>query len=547
MLKEISCPYFKTGGHASNNIQFHKGLNVILGASNGATSIGKSTALLIIDFAFGGSAYAGSNAVSHLGSHSINFTFEFDHPYQFSRDTARPNEVVQHQADGSTTTMPLQDFTSWLATQYKLNYEKLTFRSIISRFFRIYGKNNYDEKHPLQSMQSESQAKAIDVLVALSGYYEQMLPLRELLQAVKEKSKAFQAARKYQFVPSAVTKESTYKENLQKISDLNEKKFQLESQSNGAINDSELKKANLIDELQHKLYEARLRLQEKERRLHRINLNLRLGVRPTEADLDTLATFFPHVNLEKLTNIEQFHNKIQAILRDELEAAKTEVERELPPLRNDVLQIQKQIESITPSMAYSKEFLTAYSRIDRKIHQLEDENKIYLQGKEIAEEKKRTTAYCEENSQILLHKIEKSVNDKMEEISDFISEGKNISPIMRLLSNNKYTFETPNDTGTGTNYRGMLTYDFSLLKITKLPAIAHDSLLFPHISDENLSKIIELYASEKEKQIFIAFDRYNNYGDHAAKLLKEHTVLTLDSGSQALFGSQWGTKNDSER
>lgn len=118
---------------------------------------------------------------------------------------------------------------------------------------------------------------------------------------------------------------------------------------------------------------------------------------------------------------------------------------------------------------------------------------------------------------------------------------------MRLLSNNKYTFETPNDTGTGTNYRGMLTYDFSLLKITKLPAIAHDSLLFPHISDENLSKIIELYASEKEKQIFIAFDRYNNYGDHAAKLLKEHTVLTLDSGSQALFGSQWGTKNDSER
>ena len=142
MLKEISCPYFKTGGHASNNIQFHKGLNVILGASNGATSIGKSTALLIIDFAFGGSAYAGSNAVSHLGSHSINFTFEFDHPYQFSRDTARPNEVVQHQADGSTTTMPLQDFTSWLATQYKLNYEKLTFRSIISRFFRIYGKNS---------------------------------------------------------------------------------------------------------------------------------------------------------------------------------------------------------------------------------------------------------------------------------------------------------------------------------------------------------------------------------------------------------------------
>ena len=93
------------------------------------------------------------------------------------------------------------------------------------------------------------------------------------------------------------------------------------------------------------------------------------------------------------------------------------------------------------------------------------------------------------------------------------------------------------------NYKGMLYYDLSILKLTPLPAMAHDSLLFPFISDEHICKLLQLYAAEKEKQIFIAFDHEENYGRETNNLLRNHMVLKLDAGEQALYGRQWGRKD----
>lgn len=75
MLIEISCSKFKTPKHPKEAISFHPGLNVVLGNKNGANSIGKSTMLLIIDFAFGGSSYVKSDAVIELGNHEIFWLF----------------------------------------------------------------------------------------------------------------------------------------------------------------------------------------------------------------------------------------------------------------------------------------------------------------------------------------------------------------------------------------------------------------------------------------------------------------------------------------
>ncbi len=60
MLKEIYCSKFKIGGKNGETrpaIQFHEGLNVVIGDSNRSNSIGKSTMLMIIDFVFGGTDY----------------------------------------------------------------------------------------------------------------------------------------------------------------------------------------------------------------------------------------------------------------------------------------------------------------------------------------------------------------------------------------------------------------------------------------------------------------------------------------------------------
>lgn len=91
-------------------------------------------------------------------------------------------------------------------------------------------------------------------------------------------------------------------------------------------------------------------------------------------------------------------------------------------------------------------------------------------------------------------------------------------------------------------YQGRV-YDISILRSTVLPALAHDSLLFPNVSDESIGRILELYTKEKQKQIFISFDRDKKYDAATQLIIKENTVLKLDTDGQALFGWKWGRKD----
>ena len=175
MLTEVSCELFKVNGQVRQPIRFHKGLNIILGGKTGVNSIGKSTMLLIIDFAFAGDTYAKSDAVKQLGNHNIHFTFEFDgKPYYFIRHTATPGDIFQVDKNSNIiATINKDDYTKWLSEHYHMNFAGVKFRNTISRFFRIYGKNNYNELRPLQTRGgTESQESAIHVLIALYNQYE---------------------------------------------------------------------------------------------------------------------------------------------------------------------------------------------------------------------------------------------------------------------------------------------------------------------------------------------------------------------------------------
>ena len=74
MLKEIKCEQF-----AQKTIYLHNGLNVISGDENASNSIGKSSALLVIDFAFGGFTYARQDDIlTNVGHHDIFFCHVFN-------------------------------------------------------------------------------------------------------------------------------------------------------------------------------------------------------------------------------------------------------------------------------------------------------------------------------------------------------------------------------------------------------------------------------------------------------------------------------------
>lgn len=94
MLVEMFSPVFMERGEVRPPIRFKEGLNVVLGKEDGANSIGKSSAMLAIDFVFGGNTYLRSDGVKHIGHHTIFFAFLFNGEiHRFARSTEDSDKV----------------------------------------------------------------------------------------------------------------------------------------------------------------------------------------------------------------------------------------------------------------------------------------------------------------------------------------------------------------------------------------------------------------------------------------------------------------------
>lgn len=106
----------------------------------------------------------------------------------------------------------------------------------------------------------------------------------------------------------------------------------------------------------------------------------------------------------------------------------------------------------------------------------------------------------------ILTEIQDEVNAKMKAFNDSLFTDRRQAPHLVFHEYNSYTFETPDDTGTGSNYKGMVLYDLAVLNLTALPAIAHDSLILKNIGDGAVDGIMQIYA-QSDKQVFIAFDK----------------------------------------
>ena len=207
MLIEMTSPVFKEKGKTRPPIHFKDGLNVVLGKEDGEHSIGKSSALLAIDFVFGGDTYLHSDGVKQIGPHTIFFTFLFDEKkYYFARNTAS-SEEVQYCSEGYELTGVVwskREFTDWLKERYAIDFPGLSFRETVSSFFRIYGKENLDERRPPKGLPGGSMQKSIEVLVKLFNRYGDIEIYNDRLEEQKKKLAAFREARKYRFVPDLV-------------------------------------------------------------------------------------------------------------------------------------------------------------------------------------------------------------------------------------------------------------------------------------------------------------------------------------------------------
>ena len=201
MLVEIYCDKF-----LQKRIKFNDGLNVVLGGAKANNSIGKSTLLQIIDYCFGGDTYCGkkdNDIRKNVGDHIICFTFKFDNTfYNFIRNTSNPNVVTEFDENGKAIKdLKLSEFNAFLNSKYfpNNNHGDISFRTIVSRFMRIAGKENVHEDKPLKGFANDNDKNGRNSLEELFGFYSQLKEIKNKLDRLDGERKARKQAKKANF------------------------------------------------------------------------------------------------------------------------------------------------------------------------------------------------------------------------------------------------------------------------------------------------------------------------------------------------------------
>ena len=543
MLIEIMSNKFKSYGQLRPAIHFSTGLNTILGNDSGSNSIGKSTFLMIVDFVFGGDDYItkSTDVQKQLGVHRINFTYKFSGKlYYFSRSTGDYKSVgICDSEYNILNNITIDEFRNFLFRQYNITLSGISFRGIISRFFRVYGRDNLDEKRPLHSAHDEKPSDAIKSLLKLFDKYSSIIELENLASESKNKKSAFQKAQKYDFIPSI--KKRQYEQNIKEIAALESELQILVNNSDAQLLELDSRQAEAISSLRSQLSLAKRERSRLYSQLNTMNANSDNKLSNIESNYEDLVKFFPNANLKQIRDIEQFHSKISSILTNEIKAAKDNIYAMIEISNTTIETLEHEIQSMGVTSKISKVILDKYASVDNRIQNLQKQNDAYdkiaslkVNAKELID---RLTKYQTEITQ----ELQNEINIEMDKINDCIYGGKKQAPIISISSPSSYTFRTPNDGGTGTNYKGLIVFDLAMLYLTVLPAIAHDSILLKQIGDAPLEKILEIYKNS-EKQVFITLDKLSSYSKSSQEILNGTVVLQLSENGNELFGRSWNEK-----
>ena len=552
MLVEIYSPVFKKNNNIREPIKLKKGLNVIQGATKGSNSIGKSSSLLAIDFVFGGDTYLSSDGVKYLNNHTIYFCFEFDKKYYFARNTKDSDQIIICNKDYSETKdlIKKEEFLDFLMKKYESNKTNLSFRQLISTYFRIYGKQNLEEKFPLQCYRKQTTKESIKILLSLFNYYKEIEPYTNRLELETDRLKTFKNARKYSFISNLVGGKNKYEENIKTIKELYAELESLTDTTSEEITQEEIEKSKYYENLKSQKLYLENQLERYQRRIKLLDISMEYGLTPTEADLHSLTEFFPEANIKKIFEVENYHKKLSSILNSEFGKEKISLEQTIKELKKNIEVISSELSTHKVKNQFSKEFLDRHSALQRQIHALEEQNDAFKEEKALFALKSDAKEKLETNVASILADMTFQLNKKMYEFNETLYEEKRNSPTISLKNYNSYEFFTPKDTGTGTNFKGMILLDLAILYLSSLPAIAHDSLLFKNIDDEGVDGIMRIYNNVHEinKQVFIAFDKQSSYSDETYEILQKNLVLQLAGNGDELYGKSWNkeVKNETE-
>jgi hypothetical protein len=541
MLKEIQCPLFK---HVK--ISFHQGLNIILGDDDAKNSIGKSTALMVIDFAQGGDSFLddAAGAIKALGHHQYNFSFVFEGlPYFFSRSTDASDLV--NVCDGNyekLRQLPLEDYRRWLKESYGLISIESSFRSIVGPFARIWKKGGLEPDQPFISVPKEASGVAINRLIDLFGRSADISAEKKVIDEQKERKKLITGSMNAKIIPSI--DKIKYNVNTKTIIENAMRIEQCKQGFRGTLNAYEaLFDENLrrMQQRKNELADLRSELQTRVKRLQR-EIS---GITPRiAANIALVSEFFPTVDVRRLEQVESFHQKIGRIVKKELIEELNVVESDESTLAGETISLEWEIQTTLKSKGMPDDLFKRVFDLKEITDKASDENKYFEQKTQLQEAIKISDKRLDVIYQKIFLEIETKINLKLAAFNKVVYGPSRNSSELRIKSASSYKFTCPDDTGTGKSYAGLIGFDIAMFSLTRLPFAIHDSVIYKNIEVAATNRILRILAAIKSKQIFLSFDEAKKFGPQAEQLLKKFTILKL-SHNDLLYNKDWRDKKQS--
>lgn len=537
MIKEIFCDKFK-----KQQVPFKDGLNVVLGDDSGANSIGKSTMLLVIDYMLGGKHYqTKSDIIGHVGHHTIFVCFEFDgEKFYFARKTEQSDTVFKSSPDYKILDgkeMTLLQYRKFLQDKYELNIYGCTLRTFIGLFARIYDRGNYMETLPLLEHHGDSSENSIKRLVKIFGVYEDVGTLDLNLKNLKERNDLFKKALAIDLIKGPKNKKEL-KNNEGQINSLQQEIDILTLElANREVSLGTLQLKKVL-EIKEELAKFQTLKNKNDSKIRRIQNNLNSTKTVSIIDLEKLKKFFPKANFLEITKINNFHSTLCTALSDEMTNKIKSLEMLNKQLESEVKKLLQSIENVVSETNSTKIGVQQLAQMQRQMYELITENSTYEKKTSFAKEKKDAEDLYNDTLQKILTSVQQVMNTKILEYNGIVYNNTKKAPQLTLQPK-KYIYDCPDDEGTGSRYSGLVLFDLAVLGCTKLPVLFHDSLILKNIEDNAIEKIMQLYDSFSNKQIFIAFDKKTAYTEDTQKIVDKNIVLKLSPNGHELFGKSW--------
>lgn len=205
--------------------------------------------------------------------------------------------------------------------------------------------------------------------------------------------------------------------------------------------------------------------------------------------------------LSRISNGKKFVDEINFSPQEQ---EKNTIEKNVDDLSHHISQLVNEAQKIKNQQGLNVQtaLLNEYADKKAELKQLEDENKNYQKKKKLRQDKKDQQDALKATINTELAEVQHSLNTEMASLNEQACGSSSFQPPRIELKPTGYNFETINDQGTGTSFKGLIIFDQACLDLTRLPFFIHDSLLFSNIEIDRRNRIIKMYAQET-KQIFI--------------------------------------------